>query len=59
MLERFKKHCETPITWGAYYKAFIFGPAAAYVIACVALYGSMKLHKYRSKHETEIEEETE
>lgn len=58
MMERFKKHCETPITWGAYYK--VCGVSLiSYAIFVASLYGVSKYQFYRSRRKENSKGEAE
>lgn len=57
MMERFKKHCETPITWGAYYKlsGICIGISLVSTIGIFA-YNIAKFRKLRESHEVTEDE---
>lgn len=58
MMERFKKHCETPITWGAYYKVCGIS-LISYAIFVASMYGVSRYQLYRSRRTEHVEDEAE
>lgn len=55
MLERFKNHCNNPITWGAYYKGIV---ASVAVTAAWVIKWTMDMRSlYKFENQTDSEEE--
>lgn len=59
MLERFKNHCNNPITWGAYYKLCGISLAIwAAIIAAWVIKWTMDMRSlYKFENQTDSEEE--
>ena len=59
MLERFKNHCNNPITWGAYYKlcGISFAISAAVTAAWVIKWTMDMRSLYKFENQTDSEEE--